>query len=81
MELIYPVYAVLIACGALLLGAGELLFLQVKPVAVMSWLIGWCISMSLVFSAPLSAAFHVAISICLTVPYVVVAYVFWRKLV
>lgn len=80
MELTYPIYALLIACGALLLGAGELFFLQVKPVAVMSWLIGWCMAMSLVFSAPLSTAFHVVISIGLTVPYLVVTYVFWRKL-
>jgi membrane protein implicated in regulation of membrane protease activity len=71
MESLYPVFAVLVAIVALGLGAAELIFLEMKPAAFLTWLGGWAAAMSLTFSAPFGLAISGVVGVGITALYVV----------
>jgi hypothetical protein len=71
MENLYPVFAVLAAIVALGLGAAELIFLEIKPAAVITWIGGWGVAMSLTFSSPFGLVVSSAIAIVITALYAI----------
>jgi hypothetical protein len=69
MENLYPFFALLTAVAALVIGAGELIFLRIKPAAILTWLGGWMMSMSLIFSSSWTSVIAIAAAVLLTIIY------------
>jgi hypothetical protein len=69
MESYYPIFGIFAALAAFVIGAGELIFLDIKPAAILTWLVGWMTSMSLVFSSSWPSFWAAAIAVLLTVIY------------
>jgi membrane protein implicated in regulation of membrane protease activity len=79
VENFYPLFAVLAAVAALFIGAAELILLGIKPVAFLTWLGGWAVSMSLTFSGPLNWVVAGGIATVISVFYVMGARKIWRN--
>jgi hypothetical protein len=71
MATFYPIFAVLVAIIALGLGAAELIFLDLKPAAFLTWLGGWAAAMSFTFSAPFGLAVSGILGAGITALYLV----------
>jgi hypothetical protein len=69
MESFYPIFAVFAAIAALAIGAGELIFLEIKPAAILTWLFGWMLSMSLIFNSSWQLIWAMIIAVALSVFY------------
>jgi hypothetical protein len=69
MEPFYPLIAIAVAVLAFLIGAAELIFLEIKPAAFITWLGGWVFAMSLTFSSSWNSVALMAIAALITLSY------------
>ena len=79
MEPFYPLMAIAVAVLAFLIGAAELIFLEIKPAAFITWLGGWAFAMSLTFSSSWSSVALVAIAALITLSYSLAIFRLWSK--
>jgi hypothetical protein len=69
MENFYPIFALFIAVAALAVGWGELVFLNLKPAAILTWLSGWVTATSLIFSSTWDKGVSASAALILTALY------------
>jgi membrane protein implicated in regulation of membrane protease activity len=77
MENFYPIFAVAAALIALAIGGAELILLNIKPAAFLTWLGGWAVAMSLTFSSHLNLIFSTVLALVISVLYVMGAIKIW----
>jgi membrane protein implicated in regulation of membrane protease activity len=77
MENFYPIFAVVAALAALVIGGAELILLNIKPAAFLTWLGGWAVAMSLTFSSHLSLIISTVLAFVISVLYVMGAFKIW----
>lgn len=79
MESFYPLFAILVAVAALLLGAAELILLEIKPVALLTWVGGWAVAMSLTFSGSWNLFISGGLAAVISIFYVMGALKIWSN--
>ena len=79
MEQFYPLLAIAVAALAFVIGAAELIFLDIKPAALITWLGGWAFAMSLTFSSPFDFVVLAVTAVFITLAYALAIFKFWSK--
>ena len=79
MQNFYPIFAILSAIAALLIGGAELIVLGIKPAAILTWIGGWALAMSLTFSSTWPSPFAYGFALTLSILYVLFAYKIWLR--